>query len=195
MRCTHLVASLSCLALVACATPPAPVPSGPPPDWKLASASMSAGSTLQGTGGAGGGQISNQIVGHNINGPMASLYVSGGTVRGNGNSGRSVQVSIKGNKAEGLVGNVPFSAIIDILPDGSAHIVGSMGAGNSDWTLSPTAINGRIGVVTYNLQWNGTQYEGQMVPGGYGFLALPAVMATWTDYEAATVLSLILMGA
>jgi hypothetical protein len=194
MRSSNLVASLSCLALVACATPPAPVPSGPPPDWKLASASVETGNTLQGNGG-NGGQITNQISGHNINGPVASLYSSGTSVRGNGNSGRTVDVSIKGNKAAGLVGNVPFSATIDLLPDGGAHIVGAMGAGNTDWTLTPKAINGRIGVVTYNLVWNGTKYEGQMVPGGYGYLELPAVMATWTDYEVATVLSLILMGA
>ena len=34
-----------------------------------------------------------------------------------------------------------------------------------------------------------------MMPGGYGYLELPVVMATWGDVEAATVLSLILMGA
>lgn len=155
---------------------------------------METGNDFQASGGAGG-QITNQIVGHNVNGPVASLYVSGSSVRGNGNSGRSVDVSIKGNKAAGLVGNIPFSAIIDINPDGSAHIVGAMGIGNSDFILSPKVINGRIGAVTYNLQWNGTKYEGQMVPGGYGYLELPAVMATWSDYEVATVISLILMGA
>jgi len=194
MRVSPLVASLSCLALLACATAPEPMPSGPPPVWKLASASMDTGNDFQANGGAGG-QITNTIVGRNINGPRASLYVSSSTVRGTGNSGRTVDVSIKGNKANGLVGDVPFSAIIDIQPDGSAHIVGAMGAGNTDFILSPKVINGRIGVVTYNLQWNGTKYEGQMMPGGYGYVQLPAVMATWGDYEAATVLSLILMGA
>ena len=193
MRVSHLVAPLSCFALLACATPPPAMPAGPPPDWKLASASMSTGNDLQGV--ANGGQISNSISGRSLSGPVASLSVTGGHVRGTGNSGRTVDVGITGNKAEGQVGTTPFSAIVDINPDGSAHIVGAMGIGNSDWTLSPKVINGRIGAVTYNLQWNGNKYEGQMVPGGYGFLQLPAVMATWSDVEVATVLSLILMGA
>ncbi|MGO8971180.1 MAG: hypothetical protein ACLQDQ_16605 [Myxococcaceae bacterium] len=194
MRCLHLVAPLSCLALLACATSQPAMPAGPPPDWKLASASMSTGNDFQGVGG-NGGQISNSIVGRSINGPVASMDVTGGHIRGTGNSGRSVDVTIKGNKAEGLVGQIPFSAIIDINPDGSAHIVGAMGIGNSDWILSPKVINGRIGAATYNLQWSGTKYEGQMVPSGYAFVQLPAVMATWSDYEVCTVLSLLLMGA
>jgi hypothetical protein len=195
MRVLKGTSSLLCLVVFACATPTAPVPSGPPPDWKLASASPSIGDNLQGTGGNAGGQISLTVTGHSINGPVASLYSSSTKVRGTGNSGRSVDVTIVGNKANGLVGNVPFSCIVEVQADGSAHIVGAMGVGNTDYVLSPKAINGRVGIVTYNLAWNGEKYEGQMVPGGYGFLQLPVVMATWTDVEAATVLSLILMGA
>ena len=195
MRQVTFASSLLCLVLAGCATSSAPVPSGPPPDWKLASASPATGNTLQGTGGNGGGQISLTISGHNINGPVLSLFSSATKVRGTGNSGRSLDVSIVGNKANGLVGNVPFSCIVDIQPDGSAHIVGAMGAGNTDYIISPKAINGRVGIVTYSLVWNGEKYEGQMMPGGYGYLELPVVMATWGDVEAATVLSLILMGA
>jgi hypothetical protein len=195
MRGLSIGARLFCLAMLACSTPPPPVPTGPPPDWKLASASMSVGNNLQGTGGGAGGQISLRISGHSINGPVANLYSSSTKVRGTGNSGRSVDVSITGNKSAGLVGSIPFSCIVDIQPDGSAHVTGAMGVGNTDYILSPKAVNGRIGVVSYNLNWNGEKYEGQMMPGGYGFLQLPAVMATWGDIEAVTVLSLILMGA
>lgn len=195
MRVLNVASSLFCLVAMGCATPTAPVPSAPPPDWKLASASLATGNNLQGTGGNAGGQISLTISGHSINGPVANLFSSSTKVRGTGNSGRSVDVSIVGNKANGLVGNIPFSCIVDIQPDGSAHVVGAMGVGNTDYILSPKAITGRVGVVTYNLVWNGEKYEGQMMPGGYGYLQLPAVMATWGDVEAATVLSLILMGA
>jgi hypothetical protein len=192
MRVSHIAAQSLVLVTMACATP-APVPSGPPPDWKLASASMATGNNLQGT--ASGGQISITIQGHNASGPRANLDVGRGVIRGTGNSGRTVQVTMKENKSEGLVGSVPFSCIVDINPDGSAHITGAMGAGNADFILSPKAINGRIGIVAYQLSWTGEKYEGQMMPGGYGFLQLPAVMATWTDVEAATFLSLMLMGA
>jgi hypothetical protein len=195
MRHLMFASLLLCLVALACTTPSAPVPAGPPPEWKLASASVGTGNNLQGTGGNGGGQISLTISGHSISGPTASLFSSSTKIRGKGNSGRSVDVTIVGNKATGLVGNIPFSCTVDLQPDGSAHITGAMGVGNTDYVLSPKAIDGRIGVVSYRLVWNGEKYEGQMVPGGYGYLQLPAVMATWGDVESATVLSLVLMGA
>ena len=193
MRVLRTTVPLVFFAVLACATPPAAVPSGPPPDWKLASASMATGDTLRGN--ANGGQISLRIQDNRATGPAANLSVGRGFVRGTGNSGRTIQVTIQETRSTGLVGSVPFSCIVETNPDGSAHVTGTMGAGGADYTLSPTAINGRIGVVVYHLNWNGERYEGQMVPGGYGFLQLPAVMATWSDVEAATFLSLVLMGA
>jgi hypothetical protein len=154
---------------------------------------MATGDTFRGN--ANGGQISLRIQDHRATGPSANLTVGRGVVRGTGNSGRTIQVTIQENRSTGLVGSVPFRCNVDINPDGSAHVTGTMGAGGADYTLSPTAINGRIGVVVYHLNWGGERYEGQMVPGGYGFLQLPAVMATWSDVEAATFLSLMLMGA
>ncbi len=197
MRPSRIPVLLSSLAL-ACATPSTPPPETPAAaaqaaSWKLFSVSPSTGNTIQGT--AGGGQLSVDIQGRSINGPVTSLDVTGGHIRGTGSSGRSVDVGIQGNRAEGLVGMTLFSCIVDIRPDGSAHITGAMGAGNTDYTLSPQAINGRIGVVTYQLGWNGTQYQGPMQPGGMGFLKLPVAMTSWSDVEAAAVLSLLLMGA
>jgi len=183
-----------CLLLSACATTTSePAVVGPPPVWKLASASMSTGNVIQGT--ASGGQISLKIEGHSATGPRASIQVSSGSIRGTGASGRTVQVTINGNGATGLVGGSPFSCNVDIQPDGSAHITGTMGTGSADYILSPSAINGRVGVVTYKLTWNGEKYEGTMVPGNYGYLQLPALLATWSDVEVATFLSLVLMGA
>jgi hypothetical protein len=194
------IPALSCLAMLACATPSAPPPEAPvvkpdvqPAGWKLFSVSASTGNSFQGT--AAGGQLSVTIQGRSISGPVTSLDVTGGHIRGTGSSGKSIDVGIKGNKAEGLVGMTLFSCIVNINPDGSAHIVGAMDGGNTDYILSPSAINGRIGTVSYELGWTGSQYQGQMVPGGLGFLKLPAAMASWSDVEAATVVSLLLMGA
>jgi hypothetical protein len=194
MRASSFAVPLLSLTFLACATPSAPVPL-PPPDSKLLSVSMAVGNNFQGT--TSGGQLSLTIVNRSINGPVTSLDVSGGHVRGTGSSGRSIDVSFKGNKGEGLVGSILFSCIVDVQPDGSAHITGAMGAGNTDYILSQTAINGRIGIVSYTLAWNAQtqKYEGQMEPGGYGFLQLPAEMATWTPTEAGCTLSLLLMGA
>ena len=198
MRASRIPVALSCLAM-ACATPetppvaaPAPAPSVQPPNWKLFSVSPGTGNTLQAT--AGGGQLTALIQGRNVSGPVTNLDVTPGHVRGVGASGRSVDVGIKGNKAEGLVGMTLFSCVVDILPDGSAHITGVMGPGLTDYTLSPQTINGHIGVAVYQLSWNGSQYQGPMEPGGLGVVKLPAAMAGWSDVEAATVLSLLLMG-
>ena len=195
MRASRVAAPL-CLLLWACATTPsAPAPTAPPPNWKLASVSPAQGNQFQGT--VNGGQLSLTINGRSINGPVTSLDVSGGFVRGTGSSGRSVDVTFKGNKAEGLLGSTLFSCIVDVQPDGSAHVTGAMGAGNTDFTLSPSSINGRIGVVKYQLAWDQgkAQYQGQMEPGGYGFLQLPVSMSYWTDTEFACTLALLLMGA
>jgi hypothetical protein len=195
MRASCVAAPLFCLTMLGCSTPSAPVPTGPAPDWKLASVSMATGNQFQGT--TSGGQLSLTISGRSISGPVTSLDVSGGHVRGTGGSGRTIDVSFKDNKGEGLVGTTLFSCIVDVQPDGSAHITGAMGAGNTDFILSPKQITGRIGVVSYQLAWNPDkqQYEGQMVPGGYGFLDLPVSMASWTPVEASCTLALIMMGA
>ena len=190
MRWLHLPALLSCLALLACATP-TPAPSGPPPDWKLASASMSVGNSIQGTGGTGG-QISVQIDGHNLNGPKTHLFAGGGVIRGTGQLGKEVQVTIKGEKAEGQVENSPFTCVVETNPDGSAHVTGLMGNRSTDFIISPKQIDGRIAGITYQLTWNGERYGGQMVPGGNAYVSLPAIMATWTNTETACVLSILL---
>jgi hypothetical protein len=195
MRLVRLAVPLFCLAVLGCVTAAPPPPAGPPnpADVRLFSATASAGNNFQGT--VNGAQLSLTIQGRTITGPVTNLDISGGHVRGTGSSGRSIDVGIKGNKAEGLVGMTLFSCIVDFNPDGSAHVTGAMGAGNTDFILSPRVINGRIGVVAYNLSWTGSQYQGQMEPGGYGYLTLPVVMTTWSPVEAVTVLSLLLMGA
>lgn len=195
MRASRVAAPL-CLLLLACATTPsAPAPTAPPPNWKLASVSPDVGNQFQGT--VNGGQLSLTISGRSITGPVTSLDVSGGHVRGTGSSGATIDVGFKGNKGEGLLGNVLFSCIVEVQPDGSAHVTGAMGAGNTDYVLSPSQINGRIGIVTYQLVWDPAkaQYQGQMQPGGYGFLQLPVSMSYWTDTEFACTLSLLMMGA
>jgi hypothetical protein len=190
MRCLFAAAPLSFVVLAACATTET-APSGPPPEWRFASASMSIGNTLQGTGGSGG-QVSVQIDGRNLTGPTTKLFVGGGAIRGTSNIGKTVQVTIQGEKAQGIVANSAFTCIVATNPDGSARVTGLMGARNTDFTISPKEINGRVSGVTYNLAWTGERYEGRMDPGGAAFLSLPAVMATWTNTEVACVLSILL---
>jgi hypothetical protein len=192
MRLSRVAVPLFCLFVLACATTAsAPVPSGPPPDWKLASASMSTGNDFQFVGPAGG-QITVRIQGHELNGPQYSLAAGNGFVRGSGAGGAVIDVVIKGDRADGSVRSLPFSCVLTRNPDGSARVTGAMGAGNTDFTISQQGIVGRIGVPTYALTWSAKddRYEGQ--PTG-AFLQLPAVMATWSDIEVVTVLSILLV--
>lgn len=194
MHPSRIAAPLSFLFLLACAgTSSETVPSGPPPDWKLASASMSTGNNFQAVGGAGG-QISVQITGHDLYGATVNLSAGKGYIRGQGASG-PVDVVIKGNRGDGSAKNVLFSCVVETNPAGGAHVTGAMGAGNTDFVISPKEISGRIGAITYSLAWNGTRYQGSTMPGGDGWVQLPAVMASWTDVEASCVIALLLFGA
>ena len=195
MRGSHLVALLPCVALLACATSMPVEPAGPPPVWKLASASVATGNDIRGTGNRG--PISESIQGRSITGSRWDLVVTGGHLRGTGNTEEVIDISIGTDKAEGMVHAAPFSASIAIEPAGGAHVSGSLAGSNIDFTITPQAMNGRIGNAMYNLNWNPDkqQYEGQMTPGGNAFLKLPVVMATWSDAKVVTVVALLLIGA
>ncbi len=190
MRWSCLTAPLLCLTMLACATPEA-APSGPPPEWKLASASMSVGNNLQASGG-NGGQLSLQIDNRNLTGPTIKLYVGGGAIRGTSGPGQAAQITIQGDSARGIVGSTPFTCNVNTNPDGSSHVTGTMGARATDFNISPKEISGRIAGLTYNLGWNGQRYEGRVDPGGAAYISLPAVMATWTNTEVVCLLSVLL---
>ena len=190
MRWSCIVTAPLCLTILACATAET-TPSGPPPDWKLASASMSVGNNLQATGG-NGGQLSLLIDGRNLTGPTIKLYVGGGAIRGTSGPGQAAQITIDGDNARGVVGSTPFTCNVTTNPDGSAHVTGTMGARGTDFTISPKEISGRIAGLTYNLGWTGQRYDGRVDPGGAAYISFPAVMATWTNAEVVCLLSVLL---
>ena len=189
MRPSHLAVSLSCVLAFACATASPPVVTGPPPDWKMANATMSTGNTFEYVGPSGG-QVTVQISGHDLYGPQFNLSAGGGYVRGTGSGSAVIDVTIKGNRAEGSLKNAPFSCIVETNADGSVHVTGAMGAGNADYVISQKEISGRTGAGVISMVWNpaNNRYEGQ--PTG-AHITLPAVMATWSNVEVATVLSVL----
>jgi hypothetical protein len=190
MRGFSVAAVLSWIVTLGCATPET-IPIGPAPDWKLASASTSVGNDLQGGGGVGRA-FSVQVDNRNVTGPRTKLYVGGGTIQGTSDNGNSVQLSVQGDKAQGLVGGAPFTCVVDTNPDGSAHVTGTMGGRSTDFNISRKQLNGRIAGFTYNLTWAGDRYENRMDPGGFAYVSLPAVLPTWTNTEVACVLSVLL---
>jgi hypothetical protein len=190
MRLAPVAASLSCLLALACATTSAPVVTGPPPDWKLANATMAAGDTFEFVGQSGG-QITVKITGHDLYGPQYNLSAGGGYVRGQGSGGAVIDVTIKGNRGDGSVKNAPFSCIVETNADGSARVTGAMGAGNTDYVISQREISGRVGIGVITMTWSPTNNRYEGMPTG-AHIQLPAVMASWSNVEVGCVLSILL---
>jgi hypothetical protein len=175
-------AATSCLAVLGCATTQTN-PSGSVPDWKLASASMSVGNHFGGL----------TVDDGNFTGPNTKLYVAEGAIRGTLEFGAAVQVTLEGGAGRGLIGDVSFSCNVDTMQDGSAHVTASTATYRStDFYISPNQISGRISGVVYNMAWTGKRYE-SLDHGESAGLALPAVMASWTNTEVACALSLLLI--
>jgi hypothetical protein len=194
MKHASVTVCCACLLVLACATPSssptAAASVAAAADWKLASASVSQGTTFQAS--APPNQVSVQISGSNISGADYNLAVGKDFVRGQGVGGTAISVTLSGNRADGSVGGKKFSVVLDPQADGSARVSGLMGAGMSDFTLSPAALTGRIGLITYSLAFNGTRYQGSITPGGTAYIAFPAAMAGWTDLQVVTVLGVLL---
>jgi hypothetical protein len=195
-------ASIACLLAVGCSTPSATAPTGTtaataatvapgsPTDWKLASATLARGNNFQAS--APPNQVSVLITGGNISGANFNLAVGKDFVRGQGTGAVPINVVISGNRADGSSGGKKFSLVLEPQADGSAHVTGLMGMGMSDFVLSPKALTGRIGMITYDLAWNGSRYQGIITPGGTAYIEFPAVMAGWSDIQTLTVLCLFL---
>jgi hypothetical protein len=185
MRWCARSAVVSCLAMLGCVTPGI-VPPEPPADSKIASFSKSVGDL------PGAGEI-REVDNHNLTSPNTNLYVGGGAIRGTIKFGVAVQVSVRGEKAQGTVGNAPFACVVEAKPDGSAHVIaGTTSFRTTDFKISLKQISGRIAGVTYNMTWTGERYEDRVDPGGFAALSISAVMSTWTNTEVACVLSLLL---
>jgi hypothetical protein len=151
---------------------------------------MSQGNNFQAS--APPNQVSVQIVAGNIAGANFNLAVGKDFVRGQGRGTTAISVTISGNRADGSVGGKKFSVVLEPQADGSAHVTGLMGAGMSDFVLSPKGLTGRIGMITYSLAWTGSRYEGIITPGGSAYIEFPAVMASWSDIQVVTVLGVLL---
>jgi len=130
-----------------------------------------------------------------IQGAPVSLgrYDNGNTYRGTA-FGRTVNISLTNDSAEGLYGREPFDIKLSWGPEGVAAN-GLVGGTISTFTFSKTRINGNLGRCGYDVRFQGQGYVGQRSCGGsiqQVAVTLPPILNTWRDVETATVLALLL---
>jgi hypothetical protein len=187
----HLASVVLLLALGCAGTPP---PAVPPPVWAFASASPAAGKELRMRSGTRYIQVS--IDGNSIFGPVWSLTHGGTFIRGFGAGKEAVQITLKGTHAEGNLLNAPLTVDLKPPDNGLTNVTGLFGGGTiSNFNISPTIFQGKLGTCSYDLKFNGTRYEGMSSCAGDitpTSLDLPAAMASWTDLEVAVVLAIVI---
>jgi hypothetical protein len=185
----------SAVALVlatACASaPPATVAA---PAWAFATATPSAGKELRLRTETRYIQVS--IDGDSIFGPNWNLKHGGTYIRGEGGPHQAVQITLKGTHAEGNARNAPLT--VDLIPqaDGVTQVTGLFGGILSDFKISPTLFQGKLGPCSYDMALRNGRYEGMASCGGRtvngASLELPVAMASWPDLEVAVVLAIVL---
>lgn len=181
---------LLALALGCAGAPPPPVPA---PAWAFASATPTSGKEVRMRSETRYIQVS--IEGDAIFGPNWNLKHGANYIRGFGAGNNSVQITLKGTHADGNIHNNPLTVDLNPLGNGVTQVTGLFGGSISDFKISPTLFQGKLGPCSYDLTFKGTRYEGMSSCNGrisLTSLELPVAMASWTDLEGATALAIVL---
>jgi hypothetical protein len=190
MHLSRLAVPLAALAVVGCASAPANLPPAPP--WAFAAATPTSGSELRMRSQDKYIQVT--IDGPDIYGSTFSLKHAGAYIRGTGVGQSVIDVKLSGTHAAGSVSNQPLT--VDLQPEGNGvtHVTGLFAGAISDFRISPTIFQGKLGICSYEFAWSGVRYEGKVSCGSIqqGSLELPVAMASWTDLEVATLLAILL---
>src|SRR5262249_33169016 len=110
--------------------------------------------------------------------------------------GRDVNLTLKDDSADGIVGRAPFNLQTTKQPDGML-VNGLINGSPSTITISKSRINGAFGRCGYGVRFQGQAYVGPRSCGGnitQVGVTLPPILNTWPDAEVAVALSL-LMGS
>jgi hypothetical protein len=185
------VPSLLVLALGCAGATPPPVA---PPVWAFASATPAAGREVRMRSESRYIQVS--IDGDTIFGPTWNLQHGGTYIRGTGGDHQAVQITLSGTHAEGNARNAPLTVDLQPLGDGVTQVTGLFGGILSEFKISPTLFQGKLGPCSYDLTFQNGRYEGMGSCQGRSItrtsLELPVAMARWTDLEVAVVLAIVL---
>ena len=109
---------------------------------------------------------------------------------------QTVNLTVSGDGAEGIVGRTPFNLHLTPGPDGMV-VNGLIVGVPSTVTIGKTRINGGFGRCGYDVTFQGQAYVGPRSCGKGPIqvgVTLPPILEIWTDAEVATVLALLLSG-
>jgi hypothetical protein len=184
---SKLLALITLSLAAACGPAPAPAaPSGP---------AVPAGHFVH--RGAGSSQFSALVDGNDITGPTVNLtrYIEGAerSIRGQV-FGLTVDVSVEGNKAHGLVGSAPLDIVVTRMED-KMHVDGVIRGAPTDFDFGPQMIDGKIGNCTYHLVQTGKpSYQGSRGCGSAAAVEVevPDALRAWSDAELAAAMGLML---
>jgi len=191
MRLHRFAVPLLLVPALGCAGAPPPVVSAPV--WTFATATPSSGKELRMHSETRYVQVS--IEGDSIFGPNWNLKHGGAYIRGFGVGNNSVQITLKGTHADGNIHNNPLSVDMNPLGNGVTQVTGLFGGSISDFKISTTTFQGKLGPCSYDLTYKGSRYEGMSSCNGkisLTSLELPVALASWTDLEVATALAIVL---
>jgi len=140
------------------------------------------------------------ITDQGIQGPDVSLGRFPGESSGTGwrgkAFGRDVNLTVREDSADGLVGRAPYNLQTTKQPDGM-QVNGLILGVPSTVTISKARINGAFGRCGYDLRFQGQAYVGSRSCGGNIIqvgVTLPPILNTWPDAEVAVALSLLMSG-
>jgi hypothetical protein len=127
-------------------------------------------------------------------GPFIDLKRGPGRIQGTVRVDLPVDLQRKGN---GIVGRFAGDAYdLTLMPDGKeTRVIGLIHGQPTTFWLSPQKIRGTVGECRFDFVWGAGRYTGSRTCGPLGqesvSLLVPAALATWSDPEAAALLTMV----
>jgi hypothetical protein len=134
-----------------------------------------------------------------IEGPVINLGRYGGELRGTTATNQPVNVTLNETtqQARGIIGTRPVELHVEEAPDGSLHGQGMIAGYLSDFRTNAYAIQGRIGLCSYDLTLQDGAYVGMracetgLTPVT---LEIPELMRGWSPVDQMASLGIFLVG-
>ena len=127
-------------------------------------------------------------------GPFVDLKRAAGRIQGSIRVDRPVVLQSKGNQITGRFAGDNFD--LTLMPDGvETRATGLVRGQTSTFWLSTRKIRGTVGECRFDLVWGAGRYTGLRTCGPMAnetvSLLVPAALASWSDPEAAALLTLV----
>ena len=127
-------------------------------------------------------------------GPFVDLKRSPGKIQGTVRLDWPVELERKGNAIVGRFARDSYD--LTLMPDGNEiRATGFIRGQPTTFWMSPQKVRGTVGACRFDLVWRAGRYSGARTCGPLGqedvALLVPAALASWSDPEAAALLTLV----